>query len=104
MASSSISWDEMWIFRGSLNRFLKLTACSCQQLLGDTLQRIQFIAGDISSIILLEAINEEPLVSLVGRNECPCATTLAAACKPDTFLHNTAAQIGINQTLGHFLN
>jgi len=72
--------------------------------LSDLLQRRQLIVGNVSAIIFLKAVNEEPPVTLVGCNKCSCATTLAATRKPNTFLYNTTAEIGIDQTLAHFYN
>lgn len=66
------------------------------------MQSIQLIVCDVGAFILLEPENEEPSVSLIGRDKYSRTAAFTATGKPNPLLHDATTEIGVNQTLSHF--
>lgn len=73
-----------------------------QQIFGDFLQGLEFLGRDVGSVILLKAKNENPSVSLVGRQQGTCAAALATTGKGYALLDDPTSQIGVDQAAFHF--
>jgi hypothetical protein len=69
---------------------------------GKFLQCLQFIVRDIGPFAFLEAEDEEPSITLVGRNQGSSTAALSATCKPYPLLHHPTAKVGVNQAPDHF--
>ncbi|MDD5034863.1 MAG: hypothetical protein PHE55_08910 [Methylococcaceae bacterium] len=81
----------------------KLLIVERQILFRQFLKSFEFFRIDIGPLVFAEAKQKEPAIRHLGSNNRSCAAALALARQGDSFLDNVAAEIGVDETLRHFL-
>ena len=69
---------------------------------GEFPQCLHFFVRNIGPFVFLEAEDEEPPVTLIGRNQGSGTAALSATSKSNSLLHDSATKVGVDQTLDHF--